>query len=490
MTAPRATPALSVQGLTVTYADGYTALRGIDLDVPAGERWAVVGRSGSGKTTLVRAVLGLLPPGATTTGSVRVDGQEILGLPEPQLRALRGRTIGYVPQDPYAACDPLRTVEHHVAEAWRAHRLTPPPDRIVTDLEGVGIDDAARRAGRHPHTWSGGMLQRATIVAATAHAPPLTLADEPTSALDAELADDVLHLVRARSGALLLVSHDLRLVARHADQVVVLAEGRVAERGPAATLLSAPSAPSTIEMLDAATPRPRPARAGPPGPVVLRARDLVRRYSGTTAVDGVSVTLRAGEVLGIVGRSGSGKSTLARLLAGMERPDAGTVVFGDGERPRPGFVMPVFQDPVASLDRRWPLWRTLTEPLRARGERLRRTAAEQAAADMLRRVGLDGIAPARRPTTLSVGQAQRVAIARALASRPGLLVADEPTAALDVAGTAEIIVLLRELAGDGTAVVVVTHDRERITGCADRVLALRSGRAEEFPLVDRSTAVD
>ena len=490
MTAPRAMPALSVTGLTVTYADGYTALRDIDVEIPAGERWAVVGRSGSGKTTLVRAVLGLLPPGAIATGSIRVDGHEVLGSTEPQLRALRGRTIGYVPQDPYAACDPGRTVGHHVAAAWRAHRLTPPPGRIVTDLEGVGIEGAARRAGRHPHTWSGGMLQRATIVAATAHAPPLTLADEPTSALDAELADDVLHLVRARSGALLLVSHDLTLVARHADQVLVLADGRVSEHGPPATLLAAPSAPSTIEMIDAGTPRPRRAPTGPSGPVLLRARDLVRRYGATTAVDRVSVTLRAGEVLGIVGRSGSGKSTLARLLAGMEQPDAGTVVLGDGGRPRPGFVMPVFQDPVASLDRRWPLWRTLTEPLRARGERLRRTAAERAAVNMLQRVGLGGIDPARRPATLSVGQAQRVAIARALAARPGLLVADEPTAALDVATTAEIIALLRELADDGTAVVVVTHDRERITGYADRVLALRSGRAEQYPPVDRSTAVD
>ncbi|MBP2369013.1 ABC transporter ATP-binding protein [Pseudonocardia parietis] len=490
MTATRTAPALSVRDLTVTYADGYTALDGVDLEVPAGERWAVVGRSGSGKTTLVRAVLGLLPPGTTVTGSIRLDGRELLGLPEPQLRELRGRAIGYVPQDPYAACDPLRTVGHHVAEAWWTHRLTPPPGRIAADLGGVGIDDAARRAAGHPHTWSGGMLQRATIVAGTAHSPPLTLADEPSSALDAELADDVLRLVRERSGALLLVSHDLTLVARHADHVLVLADGRVAERGPAATLLSAPCAPSTHELLDAHAPALRRTSTGTPGPILLRARDLVRRYGDVTAVDGASVTLRAGEVLGVVGRSGSGKSTLARLLAGMERPDAGSVVIGDGGRSRPGFVMPVFQDPVASLDRRWPLWRTLTEPLRARGERVRRADARQAAASMLARVGLAGIDPDRRPATLSVGQAQRVAIARALAARPGLLVADEPTASLDVVTAAAITTLLRELADNGTALVVVTHDRQRIAGYADRLLTMSDGRAEELRLVDTSAADD
>ncbi|BBG02479.1 MULTISPECIES: ABC transporter ATP-binding protein [Pseudonocardia] len=469
--------ALSVRGLSVVYPGGHLALHDVDLEIPPGGRWAVVGRSGSGKTTLVRTILGLLPAGAVATGSVRVDGQEILGRPESQLRGLRGRAIGYVPQDPFAACDPLRTVGHHVDSAWRVHRMAPPSGRVVDDLGGVGIDDAARCAARHPHTWSGGMLQRATIVAGTAHSPPLTLADEPTSALDAELADEVLGLVRRCSGALLLVSHDLSLVARHAGHVLVLDGGRVAERGPAARLLSAPSAPATVELVGAGAPSARrPVREEPGGTVVVRGTDLVRSYGPVTAVDGVSVTVRAGEVLGVVGRSGSGKSTLARLLAGMERPDSGSVELpGAG----PGHVMPVFQDPVASLDRRWPLWRTLTEPLRARGERPGRAAARAVAAEMLERVGLAGIDPDRRPATLSVGQAQRVAIARALAARPALLVADEPTASLDVATADAITALLRSLAGSGTAIVVVSHDRDRLAGYADRMLVMRDGRAEE-----------
>ncbi|WP_226365705.1 ABC transporter ATP-binding protein [Pseudonocardia sp. ICBG162] len=498
---------LEVRGLTVTYPDGHRALDDVDLRIDDGERWAVVGRSGSGKSTLVRTVLGLLPAGTTVTGSVRVAGREVLGLPEVALRALRGPVIGYVPQDPFAACDPLRTVGHHVASAWRAHRATPPAGRVDADLAAVGIEDPAGSAARHPHTWSGGMLQRATIVAGAAHSPPLTLADEPTSALDAELADEVLALVRERSGALLMVSHDLALVARHAQQVVVLDGGRVVERGPAARLLAAPAAPATRTLVAAAVPATRPAPpAGPGGPddggpgdggpddggsggvgsggggsdVVVRADRVRRRYGTVTAVDEVSLTLRAGEVLGLVGRSGSGKSTLARLVAGLERPDAGTVVHGAGSA-RPGWVMPVFQDPVASLDRRWPLWRTLVEPVRARDGRLSRAAARRRAASMLDRVGLGEVDPDRRPATLSVGQAQRVAIARALAAEPALLVADEPTASLDVATAAEVTALLAGVARAGTAVLVVSHDRDRLATWADRIVTMRSGRLDPSP---------
>ncbi|MEQ3553394.1 ATP-binding cassette domain-containing protein [Pseudonocardia nematodicida] len=471
--------ALVVRDLVVTYADGHRALDGVDLEIGDGESWAVVGRSGCGKTTLLRAVLGLLPPGARVTGSIRVGGREVIGASEPDLRALRGRVAGYVPQDPFAACDPLRTVGYHVASAWRAHRLVPPPGRVDAGLTAVGIDDAATSAARHPHTWSGGMLQRATIVAGTAHDPPLTLADEPTSALDAELADDVLQLVRARSGALLLVSHDLALVARHADHVLVLDGGRGVEHGPAARLLSAPSAPATRTLVEASVPYGRPApRTAPIGDVVVRADRVSRTYGPVTAVDDVSLELRSGEVVGLVGRSGSGKSTLARLVAGMERPDTGTVVHGSGARRRPGYVMPIFQDPVASLDRRWPLWRSLVEPLRARGRRLTRASARTAAAEMLERVGLAGLDPGRRPASLSVGQAQRVAIARALAAEPALLVADEPTASLDVASAATITELLRDTASDGTAILVVSHDRARLETWADRVVTMRAGRAD------------
>jgi len=468
--------ALAIRDLTVVYPNGHRALESISLHVHAGERWAVVGRSGSGKTTLVRAVLGLLPAGSTVTGSIEVDGREIVGRPERELRALRGRAVGYVPQDPFAACDPLRSVGHHVEEAWRAHRLPTPTGAVVGGLAEVDIAAPEVRARHHPHHWSGGMLQRATIVAATAHEPPLTLADEPTSALDTELADDVLHTVRRRCGALLLISHDLALVARHADQVVVLADGREVDRGRCAELLSTPTVLVTRSLVEAAVPPPRRVPSAPGGEPVAEVRGVSRHYGPVTAIDDVSLTQHRGEIVGIVGRSGSGKSTLARLVAGLERPDSGTVTL-DGQstrrRLRPGYVMSVFQDPVASLDRRWPLWRTLAEPVRARGAALTRDAAARALAD----VGLD-LDLDRRPGSLSVGQAQRVAIARALLAEPALLVADEPTASLDVATAAAITDLLRGLADRGAALLVVSHDRARLAGYADRVLTMRDGRLE------------
>ena len=485
MTAP-----LVVEGLTVRYPGGRVALDDVDLTVGAGERWAVVGRSGSGKTTLVRAILGLLPPGTQVSGSVRVGGREVLGASDAQLRALRGLVVGYVPQDPFAACDPLRTVGHHVTQAWAAHRSRPPAGAVPAALEGVGIADAEHRQAQYPHQWSGGMLQRATLVAATAHTPLLTLADEPTSALDAELADDVLDLVRRTCGALLLISHDLALVARHAGSVLVLDEGRAVERGLATALLRAPTAPETRVLVAASAPRPR-CSAEKPGPVVASVRGVVRRYGrSVTAVDGVDLDVAAGEVVGVIGRSGSGKSTLARLVGGMEAPDAGTVLL-DGRPPgtalRPGYVMPVFQDPVASLDRRWPLWRTLAEPRRARGERPPRRRLRDLAAEALHRVGLDGIDVDRLPGSLSTGQAQRVAIARALVARPALLIADEPTASLDVAAATAIATLLREIADDGAALLVVSHEEARLRSYADRVTSMRAGRLVDGKARDRVT---
>lgn len=466
--------ALVVERLTVTYPDGRRALDGLSLEIGAGGRQAVVGRSGSGKTTLVRAILGLLPPGTRAEGSIRVDGQEVLGRTDSGLRGLRGRVIGYVPQDPFAACDPLRTVGHHVGEAWRAHGERPPDGAVASALTEVGIAAAQERCRQHPHQWSGGMLQRATLLAATAHNPLLTLADEPTSALDTELADDVLDLVRRRCGALLLISHDLALVARHTDAVVVLAAGRVVEEGPPETLLRTPAAPETQALVAAAAVAPRVATR-PPAPAVASVTGVSRRYGAVTAVDDVTLTVGEGEIVGVVGRSGSGKSTLARLLGGMERPDTGTVGLV-GARERPGFVMPIFQDPVASLDRRWALWRTLTEPLIGRGERPSRKRRRELAAEALERVGLADVGVDRLPGALSVGQAQRVAVARALVARPALLIADEPTASLDVASAAAITALLREIADAGTAMLVVSHDRTRLAGYADRIVRMAEGR--------------
>ncbi|GAA4308056.1 ABC transporter ATP-binding protein [Klenkia terrae] len=472
--------ALEVRGLTVTYPDGYRCLVGVDLVVPEGGRVGLVGTSGCGKTTLVRAVLGLLPRGTHVAGSISVGGAEVLGRPERELRALRGTAVGYVAQDPFAACDPLRRVSSHVAEAWLAHGRRPPEGAVTARLADVGITDVVRRAAQHPHQWSGGMLQRATTVAAAAHRPPLTLVDEPTSALDAELADDVLDLVADAGRALLLVSHDLALVARHTDSLVVLDGGRVVEDGPSAQLLTAPRHPVTAALVAASTPPPRTVAAPTVGAPQVVLSGVTRSYAGHPAVHGVDLQVRAGEVLGVVGRSGSGKSTLLRVAAGLERPDAGRVQLGGEDAwtsgratlPRRGWAMPVFQDPVASLDRRWPLWRTITEPLPGRSSRAvrrRRAAAE------LARVGLAGVDVDRLPGTLSVGQRQRVAIVRALVAGPALLVADEPTASLDVDSAAVVASLLRAAADEGCAVLVVSHDRPRLASYADRIVTMWDG---------------
>ncbi|MEU4696308.1 ABC transporter ATP-binding protein [Nonomuraea dietziae] len=441
-------PALEVSGLSVTYRDGTRALRGVSLTVEAGERLAVVGASGSGKSTLARAVLGLLPRGARAEGSIRTDGRP-----------------GYVAQDPFTACDPLRTVGHHVREAWRAAGLRPPRGAAEAAVAALSLDAAA--LAEHPHQWSGGMLQRASIAAAGALSPALTVADEPTSALDADLADEVMAALGRSAGALLVITHDLRLAARWASRVAVLCEGGVVETGPADRLLADPQHPHTRALV-AALASASGGRAAAQGPALVEARNLARSYGARAAVRDASLTIGPGQVVGVHGRSGSGKSTLLRLLAGLEPPDAGTLRLPER---RPGWVMPVFQDARASLDPLWPIWRTITEPLTGLRAAQRRARAVEALAS----VGLGHLDPRTRPGRLSAGQCQRVAILRAVMAAPALVVADEPTSGLDTVAAGRVAGLLREVAEGGTAVVVVSHDLDLLGGLCDDVHVMRDG---------------
>lgn len=498
-------PALEIEGVSVIYANGFRALDEVSLMVGRDEALGVVGASGSGKTTLLRAIMGLLPPSARVRGRIVVDGTDLLSLSARERRRISGRVVGLVAQDPYAACDPLRRVRHHVVEAWAAQRMAVPDGIVDERLEAIGIPDPAERSRQRPHQWSGGMLQRATIVAATAHGPVLTLADEPTSALDADLADDALELLRAASSALVLVTHDLALAGRHTHRIVVLDGGRVVESGASGDVLAHPGHPTTKRLVEASTPSvwnadPGNSDSDPESVrgerrVVVAADEITKSYrtkSGQTlpAVRATSLRLHAGEVLGVIGPSGAGKSTLVRLLAGMERPDsgsllaAGEVVWGASGRPRmprPGFAMPIFQDPVASLDARWPLWRTVTEPLVIRRGRMARPARRRLTSEQFGRLGLDDIDVDRLPGSLSVGQCQRVAVLRALIADPSLLAADEPTASLDVESAQAVSELLRVAADRGTAVVVVSHDERRLRSYADRIMRMVDGelRANE-----------
>lgn len=272
-------PALAVRSLDVVYADGSWALRGVDVDVPSGSCLGVVGESGCGKSTLARALLGLLPSGTEVRGSARVAGVELVGRSERELRRVRGRLVGLVGQDPYGSCNPLLRVGRNVAEAWSALRRRPRRDHVVERLAALGIDDASIAATRHPHQWSGGMLQRASIVAATAHRPALLVADEPTSALDAHLADRVVTALIDAATTTVLVSHDLRLIGRHADHVAVLYGGRLVEHGPAADVVDRPGHPYTRALL-AAIPQPGARRGDLPVPIPGRPPSLHDRDPG------------------------------------------------------------------------------------------------------------------------------------------------------------------------------------------------------------------
>jgi peptide/nickel transport system ATP-binding protein len=478
-------PLLRIRGLAVRYSSGPAVLDGLDLDVDPGECLALVGESGCGKTTLARTILGLLPRTATVTGTIELLGNDISHASAKSRRALLGTHLGYVAQDPYAACDPIRSVRHHIEEAWRAHGATAAPGVIEERISALGIGAAATRLRDRPYQWSGGMLQRASISAATAHDPELVLADEPTSALDAELADGVLHAVRRASRSLLLISHDLRLVENHADRIAVLRDGRIVETGRTGSITSAPGHEYTRELLTAADTirsAPRPAddaqRSPATPPVVVIDRASVTYRSGSSTIQALrdaSLTVHAGEIVGIAGPSGSGKSTLLRIASGTEEPGSGTVRFAGGQAAAPrGYVMPIFQDPVASLDRRWPIWRSITEPATVNRHRSRLDRL-QLARDALAQVRLGELDPHRLPGQLSVGQCQRVAIARALIARPALIVADEPTASLDVTTAAEIVDLLRLTRQSGVAIALVSHDEALLAAVADRIVRVRDG---------------
>ena len=480
------TALLRIRGLSIRYSSGPAVLDGLELDINPGECLALVGESGCGKTTLARAILGLLPGKTIITGTIELLGTDIRHAPAKSRRALLGRNLGYVAQDPYAACDPIRTVRHHIEEAWRAHGVPVPPGAVEERVSALGIGAASARLRDRPYQWSGGMLQRASISAATVHDPELVLADEPTSALDAELADGVLRAVRQASRSLLLISHDLRLVENHADRIAVLRGGRIVETSRTSSILAAPRHEYTRQLLtsaDSIRATARPAGTAPrpaaSHPVVTLDRVSVTYQSGTSAVHALrhaSLAIHAGEIVGVAGPSGSGKSTLLRIASGIEEPASGTVTFGGGQASAPrGYVMPVFQDPVASLDRRWPIWRSITEPVTVT-RRLNRTERLTLARDALAQVRLGDLDPHRLPGQLSVGQCQRAAIARALIARPALIVADEPTASLDVTTAAGIADLLRLARQSGVAIALVSHDEALLGAIADRVVRIRDGQ--------------
>ncbi|WP_168212066.1 dipeptide ABC transporter ATP-binding protein [Actinomadura rubteroloni] len=496
---------LDVEHLSVSFAtDGGTvdAVEDVSLTVAPGEILAIVGESGSGKTVTARSALALLPDTASARGVVLVRGHDVLRAGRRELRRVRGRDIAMIFQEPGTALNPVHTVGWQIAEALRAHRSISrrrARARAVELLDRVGIPDPDRRVGHYPHQFSGGQQQRIVIALALALDAPLLVADEPTTALDVTVQADILDLLRdlrdTRHVAIVLITHNMGVVADLADRVAVMRRGRLVEQADVRTLFAAPRHEYTRALL-AAVPRlsvERPASPPPSDEIVVEARGLVVEYPGRLgrpafrAVDGVDLRIARGEVLGLVGESGSGKTTIARAVAGLVPVGGDLRVLGvdlAGSRGRDfravrrhlGFV---FQDPATSFNPKRTIGDGIAEPLRAHGDP---TAAEvrRRVRELLDAVQLDAGHADRYPHELSGGQRQRAALARALALRPRLLIADEPTSALDVSVQQRVLdlfaVLQKEL---GFAVLFISHDLAVVNALADRVGVLYQGRLVE-----------
>ncbi|MGW4891830.1 ABC transporter ATP-binding protein [Kitasatospora sp. NPDC004240] len=517
---------LEVRDLTVGF-DGATAVDGVSFDLAPGDSLGVVGESGSGKSTTALALLRMLPPGGRITGGgVRLDGRDLAELPEEELRAVRGRRIAMIFQDPMSSLNPVLTIGRQLDEALRAHagRTDGPradgsrphgsrPDgpraaraaraaRSVELLDLVGIPDAAARLRDHPHQFSGGQRQRIMIALALANEPDVLVADEPTTALDPTVQRQILRLLarinRETGTALVVISHDLGVIARTCRRVLVMKDGRVVEHGPTERVLGAPRHPYSRRLLAAVprleTPSTAAANSTPGERPILAVRGLRKTYGPrrrrVTALDGVDLELYPGETLGLVGESGSGKSTLARALVRVHAPSAGEILFRGEELARAGRaarreIQMVFQDPYSSLNPRMTVGRILAEPLIAHGLGDRATRAARVA-ELLERVGLDPAAADRRPGAFSGGQRQRIGIARALAPEPSVLICDEPVSALDVSVQAQVLDLLAELQRElGLAVLFIAHDLAVVRQVSHRIAVMHGGRIVETGPADR-----
>jgi len=479
---------VSVRDLHVSFVAGgrvVEAVRGVDLDLHRGECVAIVGESGSGKSVTARSLVGLAGPGARVSSSrFEVGGASVGDFRPADWRRLRGGFAGLVQQDALVSLDPLRTVGAEIGEVLRVHRLPGRAKRVHELLATVHVPEPERRAGQYPHQLSGGLRQRALIASAIAAGPPLLIADEPTTALDVTVQAQILALLaerRAAGDTLLLISHDLAVVARLADRVLVMRDGVIVESGAPATLLSAPSHPYTKQLVVAGrrlAGSEAPRVATPVREPVLVARGLRKDYGRHTVVTEVDVTVRRGEIVGLVGESGSGKTTVAQLAFGLVAPTAGTVEFegvpwsGVPERRRRPLrrrLQFISQDPLSSFDPRWTVRRIVAE-----------AALGQDVVPLLDRVGLSADLADRYPRQLSGGQRQRVAIARALAPRPSLIICDEPVSALDASVQAQVLDLLADIrATDGTALLFISHDLGVVHHLADRVLVMHDGRVVE-----------
>lgn len=498
---------LSVENLKVGFRqDGRVvqAVKGVSFTVAKGETVALVGESGSGKSVTALSTVSLLPASAEVAGSILYNGTQMVGAPEADLRRVRGNDISFIFQEPMTSLNPLHTIEKQLAESLDLHQGLDGDAaraRILELLDKVGIRDAESRLGAYPHQLSGGQRQRVMIAMALANGPELLIADEPTTALDvtiqAQILDLLAELKRAEGLSLLFITHDLGIVRRIADRVCVMQGGEIVEQGPTAEIFANPQHPYTKTLLEA-EPKGRPEPAPEGGEEIVRTENLrvwfpihrgfLRKVVGhVKAVNAASVSVRAGETLGIVGESGSGKTTLALAILRLIPSDGPIVLMGQNIQNWPAKQMRdlrkkmqvVFQDPYGSLSPRMTIEQIIAEGLGVHGT-AKGMDHRQMVADIMTEVGLDPATMGRYPHEFSGGQRQRVAIARAMILRPKLVLLDEPTSALDMTVQVQIVELLRDLQRkQGLAYLFISHDLRVVRALAHKVIVMKQGDVVE-----------
>jgi ABC-type glutathione transport system ATPase component len=511
-------PLLQVEDLEVVFDNGAggsaPVVRKISFDLHSGEMLGIVGESGAGKSVVLRALMDLLPARAEVSGSIRLNNQQVIGMGADELRQIRGREISMIFQNPASHLDPLMTIGRQIAEPLIHHEKKSAAEAraaAIQRLEEVQIDRPAQRVDSYPHQLSGGMKQRAMIAAAIACRPQLLLADEPTTALDVTVQARILELLaqlnRDRGLSMILVSHDLAVVAQSCDRILVMKDGEVVDQGQTRDVIAAPGHAYTRELLRSqpnslTVKLPHTRTAEPLLEISELSVDFALPFSGIPllgkkknlkAVNNVSLLLERGESLGIVGESGSGKSTLVRAIMGLNSPRSGDVrlqgqsILGKQAPGSNDFrhrIQMVFQNPFDSLNPRFTVRKMISEPLLIHSL-VEKNQVEQRVNELLQLVELDPNLSGRRPGQLSGGQCQRVGIARALAMEPEILIADEITSALDVTIQAQIIALLARLRESaGLSVIFISHDLELVRSFCHRVAVFQAGRIVEIGAIE------
>ncbi len=507
---------LAVENLSVSFGSGerdIEAVRGVSFVIDKGETLALVGESGSGKSVTALSILQLLPyPKAWhPSGSIRLDGQQLMGQPDRVLRQVRGNKASMIFQEPMTSLNPLHTVERQIGEILELHRgMTGKQmrDRVVELLELVRIDDAETRLKSYPHQLSGGQRQRVMIAMALANEPDLLIADEPTTALDVTVQAQILALIKELQVrlemAVLLITHDLTIVRRVADRVAVMTDGLIVEQGPTEDIFTGAQHAYTRHLL-AAEPKGKPPQADDTATTVLTAADvkvhfpiqrgLLKRTVGhVKAVDGITFEIREGQTVGVVGESGSGKTTLGMALLRLITSTGGITFQGQEiqgwswsrMRPLRRQMQIVFQDPYGSLSPRMSVRQIVEEGLILHMIGKDAEERRELVAAALEEVGLDPAMQDRYPHEFSGGQRQRIAIARAMALKPRFVVLDEPTSALDMSVQAQIVDLLRDLQTRyGLAYLFISHDLRVVRALSHEVIVMRQGKVVEQGTAER-----